>query len=329
MKAAVVERINELRVKEVETPQPGPGEVLVEVKACGVCGTDVHVLDGNFPADFPIIPGHELSGQVVAVGENTRSVQVGDRVAIQPNLSCGACDSCRAGKPHFCSDFMGVGTKLHGGFAEYILCPEVLVHRFPEHLSYEDASFAEPLSCCLHGLDLLQLVPGENCLVIGAGSIGLLMTQLLLHGGASTVTVVERSEAKRNLAEKFGAVGCADLQNLEGRTFENVIECVGNPWLMEQTITLAAPKGKILWFGVPAEEDVVKIHPVQVFRKELTIMGSFVNPFTFDRALALLAGGRLQVAEMNSHTYSLDDTLQAIADKRNSVGIRQVVLPNK
>ena len=197
-----------MKVQESPVPKLEPDGVLVRVMACGICGTDVHIYEGDKGAADttpPVILGHEFSGVVEAVGEKVSRVKAGDRVCIDPNSLCGACSYCRTGIGHFCENMVGIGTTVDGGFAEYCAVPESQVYRLAAGISFEEGAMAEPLACCLHGIDLCEIRPGSAVMVIGAGMIGLLMVQLAKLSGVRLVAVLEPVEEKRIMALKLGA----------------------------------------------------------------------------------------------------------------------------
>lgn len=208
MKCAVYYGKQDLRVEERPVPRPGRGEVLVRVMACGVCGTDVHIFQGDpGAADCPpgTVPGHEFAGVIEAAGEGVTAFGPGDRVCVDPNKLCGECDFCRGGIGHFCEHMTGIGTTADGGFAEYCVVPQSQLYRVADSVPFEQAAMAEPVSCCLHGLDLCEVRPGSRAAVIGGGMIGLLMVQLLRLAGASFVALLEPVQAKRELGLRLGA----------------------------------------------------------------------------------------------------------------------------
>lgn len=178
MRAAVFHGPHDIRLSEVTVPEPQKGWVLIKVKACGICGTDVHINEGEAPAISPVILGHEFAGEVVAVGSGVTRLSIGDKVAVDPNIACGQCPQCRAGKVHLCDRLQAIGVTLNGGFAEYCMVPEVQAHRFEEGLSFVEAAMVEPVACCLHGIDLAGMRAGESVAIFGAGFIGLILLQL-------------------------------------------------------------------------------------------------------------------------------------------------------
>ena len=202
MKSAVFYGKHDLRIEETPIPQPGERDVLIQVKACGVCGTDVHIYEGDKGAAEvtpPTILGHEFSGVVAAVGGKVKKFRPGERVCIDPNCYCGACDFCREGEVHFCENMIGYGTTVNGGFAEYCAVKESQVYRLGDHTSFEQGAMAEPAACCLHGIDLCGIRPGQQVVVIGGGMIGLLMVQLSRLAGASKVALLVPVEKKREM----------------------------------------------------------------------------------------------------------------------------------
>lgn len=318
MKAAVYHGPRDVRVECVPNKVPGEDEILIQVKYCGVCGTDLHIYNGDGGSSDvvpPLIPGHEFSGIVSAVGEKATHFQVGDRVSADPNWMCGECYFCRNGKPHFCKRHQGIGTSWDGAFAEYIIVPEKLVYRIGDKLNFIQAAMAEPVSCCLHGIDLCEIKAGDTVLVIGGGPIGMIMVQLARNAGASKVILSEPVREKRELALKLGADLAInpleeDVQAVLRESCENVdvvIECVGNLKTIEQAVLWAGNTATVMLFGLAAPGEAFPLKPDDVFKKELKIVSSFVNPNTFERALQVLESGRIDVESIISNIVDLDD----------------------
>ena len=257
MKCAVYYGKQDLRVEERPVPRPGRGEVLVRVMACGVCGTDVHIFQGDpGAADCPpgTVPGHEFAGVIEAAGEGVTAFGPGDRVCVDPNKLCGECDFCRGGIGHFCEHMTGIGTTADGGFAEYCVVPQSQLYRVADSVPFEQAAMAEPVSCCLHGLDLCEVRPGSRAAVIGGGMIGLLMVQLLRLAGASFVALLEPVQAKRELGLRLGADVAIDsvhedpaeaLRRAGAGRLDTVIECAGLPVTVEQAIRIAGNRSVV------------------------------------------------------------------------------------
>lgn len=326
MKSAVFYGKHDLRVEEHQMPEIGPHDVMIQVKACGVCGTDVHIYEGDKGAAEvtpPTILGHEFSGVIREVGSQVRKYKAGDRVCIDPNCYCGACDPCRNGVAHFCENMVGYGTTVNGGFAEYCAVDERQVYLLGENTTFEQGAMAEPVACCLHGIDMCEIQPGHQVVVIGGGMIGLLMLQLAKLAGASKVALLEPVENKREVGRKLGADVCIDpiTEDVKERLAENgmdwvnvVIECVGRPSTIEQAIAIAGNKAVVMMFGLTKPDQEIAVKPFQVFQKELVLKASYINPYTQKRALELINSGRLDVSSMVYEVCGLDK-LEAVLSK--------------
>ncbi|MBI5830910.1 MAG: zinc-dependent alcohol dehydrogenase family protein [Armatimonadetes bacterium] len=336
MRAAVIEAPGQARVVELTEPPCGPGQARVAVAWCGVCGTDVHILHGGFRADYPLTPGHEFSGTVVEVGAGVTDLAVGDRVTIDPNIVCGACAYCRRGLVHLCERLTAVGVNQPGGFAERCVVPVAQAYRLPESVSFEQAACCEPLACCVHGVDRAAIAPGERVLVVGAGPIGLLMAQLARVAGAALVAVADPVAAKRDLALSLGADLAIDpaiddvarvARAAMGIGPDVVFECVGRADTVLTALSSARRGGRVVLFGVCPKEAEVALRPYEVFLNELTVMGSYINPFTHQRALELLAGGRVRVEPLISHRFGLEQFGEALAVAGSGQALKVLVGP--
>lgn len=320
MKAAVFYGKHDLRIEDIPMPAVGDGEVLVKVHACGICGTDVHIFNGDegaakTPAGTAL--GHEFAGEVVAVGAGVTRASVGDRVCVDPNKLCGECDYCLGGIGHFCEHMTGIGTTVNGGFEEYVSVPQSQVWRVPDHVTYGEAAMTEPVSCCLHGIDLCDIRPGQTVAVIGCGMIGLLMLQLAKLSGAAKVIAVEPVAAKREQAKRLGAdlvIDPAELASVSLPRIDCVIECVGRVETMNTAVAIAGNRSTVMLFGLTAPSDKMEIRPFDIFKREITIKASFINPYTFGRALALIGSGKLDVSSMVVYREPLAELPAILAD---------------
>ena len=210
MKAMRLESIGNLFVREIETPVPGPDDLLVRVEACGICGTDRHLLHGEFPSTPPVTLGHEFCGIVEAVGADVKGFKLGARITGDPNISCGRCPQCQAGRINLCRNLKAIGISRDGGFADYVIVPQKQAFEIPLDMPAAHGAFCEPLACCLHGIDMAEIKAGASVVVLGGGVIGLLTVQLARLAGATTVILSTRQEAKRKLAEELGATASID-----------------------------------------------------------------------------------------------------------------------
>ncbi len=339
MRSAVFYGKHDLRIEEHEMPAVGPKDVLIRVKACGVCGTDVHIYEGDKGAAEvtpPTILGHEFSGIVEEVGEAVMDYRPGDRVCVDPNCYCGACTPCRSGVAHYCEHMVGYGTTVNGGFAEYCAVNERQVYRLGERTSFEQGAMAEPVACCLHGIDMCRIQPGSQAVVIGGGMIGLLMLQLAKLEGAAKVALLEPVEEKRLVAAKLGADVCIDpLQedvkeqlHKAGFTWVNtVIECVGRPATIEQAIDIAGNKAVVMMFGLTKPDETIAVKPFEIFKKELELKASYINPYTQKRALDLIDTGRLDVSSMVYGTYGLEKLEEILRDAQARAKGKYIICP--
>lgn len=341
MKSAVFYGKHDLRVEEHEKPQVGPKDVLIQVKACGVCGTDVHIYEGDKGAAAvtpPTILGHEFSGVVAEVGSEVTAYQPGDRVCIDPNCYCGSCDPCRNGAAHYCEHMIGYGTTVNGGFAEYCAVNERQVYRLGDNTSFEQGAMTEPVACCLHGLDMCEIKPGHQVVVIGGGMIGLLMLQLAKLAGAAKIALLEPVESKREVGKKLGADICIDPIHEDvkealksaGMTWINtVIECVGRPSTIEQAINIAGHQAVVMMFGLTKPDETIAVKPFQIFEKELVLKASYINPYTQKRALDLIDTGRLDVSSMVYEVCGLDKLEDILGKPELRTNGKYIISPEK
>lgn len=339
MKAAVFYGKHDLRIEELPVPEPGPRDVLLRVKACGICGTDLHIFHGDEGAAATppgTVLGHEFAGEIVKCGADVTEYAAGDRVSVDPNVLCGACSYCRAGLGHFCEHMTGIGTTVNGGFAEYCAVPVSQLCRVPADIPFTAAAFTEPVACCLHGIELCEFKRGDAVAVIGGGPIGLIMLQLAKRSGAGTLVLLEPVAEKRALAKELGADLCIDPQHEDPQKTlsENgigrlacVIECVGKPETMEQAVALAGKSSTVMLFGLTRPLDEIRVKPFEIFKKEITLRASFINPYTQQRAMNLIAGGRINVKALVSRTAPLETLPGLLADPAAFRAGKIVILP--
>ncbi len=305
MRAIEVREPGTVRLVNIPRPEPADGEVLIKVEASGICGTDIHILRGEYIGDYPVIPGHEFSGIVERVGEGVTRLRVGDRVAVEPNLACDNCHNCLNNRQNFCSNWQAVGVTRPGGMAQYVTVPEKAVFSIGT-LPFEYGALMEPLSCVLHGVERAGSRMGDRVALLGAGPIGILLLQVVRLQGAATVYVVERNPLRAELARACGAYRCyAGIDSLEENSFDVVVDATGVIPLMERTVDLARNGGTVLLFGVPPAGKRMELEAFSIFRKGLTIHSSFTSVRNSCQAVALIQSGRLDLAPLISHNLRL------------------------
>ncbi len=325
-------------VRERPVPKAQPGTVVIRNYACGVCGTDVHIYHGepgSAEVHPPVVLGHEYSGVITELGAGVQGLQVGDHVTIDPNIYCGVCPACRNGKKQMCSHMEAVGVTMDGGFAEYSMVPAAQALRLNPEVPLEFGAMSEPLACCIHGIDRAEIKVGDTVCVVGGGAIGLLLLQLARLSGAARVIVSEPNAIRREKALLLGADFCLDpleagalekyMDYTDGEGADVVIECAGNHAAVESAFQFAKRGATILLFSVPSVGAVYELPLFDVFQKELTIRGTFVNPDTHQRAVALINSGRIQIAPILTHSYSLDELPEAIAKQMSADSIKVLV----
>lgn len=326
MRAVVIEKPGRVVVRDVPDPTPTDGQVVVGVKACGICGTDLHIADGEFPpTPYPIIPGHEFAG--VVVDGNGSEFAAGTLVAVDPSLFCGACEMCRSGRGNLCARWGAIGDTVDGGFAEYVAVPAVNVYRLPGHLDARQGALVEPTSCAVHGMRRLRAtgqVAQQSAVVFGAGTMGLLLTQLLIAEGASSVTVVDRVAERLAIARGLGARTDDDPD----RRYDIAVDATGVPALIERAAGSLRRGGRLMIFGVAKDDATVRLSPFRIYNDELTIVGSMAVLVSFDAAITAIASGAVDTGPLLAgDSFGLEGFEAALAQVRAGRGIKTQILP--
>jgi 2-desacetyl-2-hydroxyethyl bacteriochlorophyllide A dehydrogenase len=329
MKAAVVKSIGEIGIESVDDPTPGPRAVVVQVAAVGLCGTDLHILQGEFAPSLPLIPGHEFAGEVVALGTDVDTVAVGDRVAVDPSLYCFECHYCRLGRNNLCLYWGGIGVTTSGGAAEFVAVPAANCVRLPESVATADATLIEPLSCAVRGYDVLRSQLGAHVLIYGAGTMGLMMLQLAQRVGATSVDVVDVNADRLTVAARLGSTSTATSADQIERPYgwELVVDATGNERAIQDGIGRVGPGGTFLQFGVADYAARATIEPYRIYNKEITITGSMAVLHSYERAADLFAAGVLDPKVFITDRYPLDQYADAIEAFRSGAGLKTQVLP--
>ncbi len=330
MRAVVFEAPGQLGVQEMPDPVPGATDVVVEVAGVGICGTDIHVFEGHYAGSaYPLIPGHEVSGTVVAAGRDVTAVSVGDRVVVDPTLSCGQCEQCVNGGYNLCLNWNSFGvTRTHGASAEFLLAPARNAYRLPEGVDLFQATMVEPLSCAIRAFDVLPRRLGEHYLIYGAGTMGLLLAQLAPRAGAVRVTVVDPNEGRRALAKEVGIEKVvASAAELDRPTWDVVIDATGVIAAMEDGLPRVKAGGTFQHFGVASADATATYLPISIVRDEISIVGSAASRYTFSRAVELFAIGAIAIGPMFSHAFTLDDYGRAMSMFRRGEGRKLQIRP--
>ncbi|MNF36954.1 Sorbitol dehydrogenase [compost metagenome] len=335
MRSAVFHAVGQPLVVETRPdPTPGPGDVVMKVHSCGICGSDLHMTEGHSPAfDYPAgaIPGHEYAGEVVAVGADVRDLKVGDRISALPFTGCGLCLACKSGSPSHCPQFRGLGS----GFSEYALVSERTSIKLPEALSYDDGALIEPLAVGLHGVAMANIRPGAKVLVIGAGPIGLAATFFARKLGAGRIAVAANSTRRQALAQSMGAdlfvtpeegrpLAAVAAEALGGAP-DVVLECAGQLGCIEQAIQAVRTAGTVVVLGFCTSPD--SFVPAMAVWKEINLR--FSNTYSlgdFQYVAQVLAGGSLEPRSMVTRKIALDEVPRVFEDLRKPSGQCKVII---
>ena len=329
----------DLRRRRSPTAGPVQGEVVVRPTLVGVCGTDLHLHAGGFFASYPLTRATRSPARCSPVGTASRA-RPGQRVVVDNASACGRCPECDRGEPLFCRNFRSLGVNGPGGFAEQVLTPADKVFA-ADDLADEVAVFAEPLACAVHGMDVLDLKPGADVVMIGSGTTGLLLAQLLIHGGASRLTVAGPTAFKLELAAAFGVdrvvqvprhdpeATVAMLRAAAPGGYDVAIDATGASAVVQHLPELVRDDGTVLVYGMCDEADRVAWSPYEIFRRQLTVKGSFAQVNCFDRSLAMLRSRRVRGDGLITHRFDLPgygDALQAL--RSDPTCLKAVVAPS-
>jgi len=342
MKAAVVHGMNDIRIEEVARPDPGPGEVVVRGRASGICATDIKMLSGQgLPKNLPSILGHEVAGEIFAVGTGVTGLFPGERVAVYPIAVCGKCYFCRRGRHNLCEKEFGLAHGIDGGFAEFVRIPRQIVDiggvcSLSPTVSFEHAATAEPLSCCLAAARQAGVKAGDTVAVLGAGPMGLFHLKVARHAGARVIAADVLDE-RLDTARQMGADHCINTAREDfvtavreltgGRGADLVIAALGIPKVMERYLFAVRNGGIFNIFGGPPAGQPLAIDPRWLHYGEVNITGPFAStPSDFRRALELIPSGDIEIQDLISHRFSLDNMLEAVEHVRKRRMIKGVVL---
>ncbi|MDR1575843.1 MAG: alcohol dehydrogenase catalytic domain-containing protein [Treponema sp.] len=344
MKAAVYLDTDKMEIQEVPTPKPDADGVLVKVRSCAVCGSDIRIFHhGNSRVNPPQILGHESSGEVVEAGANVTRFKKGDRVALGADVPCGECSFCEAGIGNNCQINYAMGYQFAGSFAEYVLLNKIVVnygpvHHIPEGLSYDEAALAEPLACVLNAVELTNIRLGDTVVIVGAGPIGCMIIPIAYMSGASKVIVVQRSRPRLENARTFGADTCICaseedpiqrvLEETGGLGADVIFTANSSPQSHADALKMAKNRARINLFGGLPADSSVRMETNIIHYKELCVIGAHGSlPRHHRQALGLIAAGRPDIKRFISHHFALDDIQAAFETAEGHTGMRVIVRP--
>ncbi|WP_138443909.1 zinc-dependent alcohol dehydrogenase family protein [Sinomonas susongensis] len=335
MRAVVFKAEGDLALEERQKPTPGHKEILIETAAVGICGTDIHVLDGEFEGTvFPLVPGHEATGTIVELGEGVNDgvfdFKVGDHVAVNPSRTCGECEFCLNGHQNLCRFWNGLGVVASDGASqEYFTAPASNVYRLKPETDLYEAALIEPLACAIRGWDVLPRRLGDHVLVYGSGTMGLLMAQLAKRAGAVTVTIVDLNEERLKTAEECGIEHRYTTPDDAAREkWDVVIDCTGSIRAIEDALTRVKPAGFFQDFGVAPADRTAQFSPFRIYRDEISVVGTMAVLNSFGRAVELFEAGAINAKAMISHSFTLDDYPTALEMFRRGEGRKLQIRPN-
>lgn len=346
MKAAILKGIDNMIVGECEKPVCDGDSMLVRVRACAVCGSDIRIFhSGNSRVEYPAIIGHEMSGEVAEIGERVRGYKIGDRIAIGADVPCGECETCRAGYGNNCQINYAMGYQFSGGFAEYVLLNRTVmlygpIKKLGDKISYPEAALAEPLGCVINALSLTPVKLGETAVVIGAGPIGMMLCEVLKAMGAACVILINRSKPRlemakeKNIADLYCCSGDEDsikfvLDNTKGTGADVIFTANSSSDTQKDALVMAKNRGKVNFFGgLPRNNSLVTLDTNIIHYKELIVSGAHgATPKCHAEAVSMIESGRIDVKKFITHKFSLDKINEAFKAAEEHGGLRVVVEP--
>jgi len=345
MTAAVLNKPLDMEMKQVPIPVPKADEALIKVYCIGVCGSDVHYYEhgriGRYVVEQPIILGHELAGEVVEIGSAVQNVAVGDRVAVEPGVTCGRCEYCKSGRYNLCPDVVFMATPpVDGAWAEYVTIRSDFLFKLPEGISYEQGALLEPLSVGIHAMNRAKVTPADRILVTGLGPIGLLAIQAAKMYGVSEIYATDIVPFRQELAKEMGVTAVINPMEVNvkdaieeltgGRGVTVVIESSGNGRAIGDAIKAVKRGGRIVLVGMPAADEIpVEINTI--IDSELNVYGLFRYANTYPGAIAALTSGSVDIEKVITHKYSLDETKAAVemARTQKDTSIKVMIYPEQ
>lgn len=318
MEAINFQARNKVQFGSLPDPKAGPGEVLVAVKASGICHTDFEVLSANYgDGNFPVIPGHEFAGVVAEIGEGITNLSVGDRVVVDPNINCGRCKACKKGWAHLCETLGAYGVSQNGGFAQFSVVKADALHSIG-NISFVQAALAEPMGCVLNGVDAVHDDLMDSAMIFGAGPMGMMMAIALNVKGVKNIDLVDIDEQRLQMAQEFGFNGIAsgsDALKAKHQDVDLVVDATGVPAVAGRMADFIANGGKGLYFGVCPSTARIEVSPFEVFRRQLTLAGSHSLNHNIPAALDIIKSYGKKIEDVVSHKISLSEVASVLSAK--------------
>jgi 2-desacetyl-2-hydroxyethyl bacteriochlorophyllide A dehydrogenase len=334
LKGVVLDAVEKISLKDIPVPKVSSGNVLIQVKACGICGTDVHAYYGDWRPSFPLVLGHELAGVVKKIGPDVKYIKTGDRVSVSPDIYCNNCDMCRSGNEKFCRNWKSIGSSQDGAFAEYCLCPEKIVYRIHENTSFEKATFIEPIACVLSAIKQIPEVYTKKILILGAGSIGLSFIMCLKTMSPLKLDILSRTDEKLKLAKVYGATETFNTTDVEGNyqdiikeKYDVVIDATGVTEVVENSFNLLDRGGELYIFGLAKTKNILKLNHYLIFDRNIKINGVYPDLRSFGVIIEMLENETIDPEPIISHKYKLDDFMEAFKlIKSHDRSVRKIMI---
>ncbi len=336
MKAVVVHEPRRATVESVPRPDPGPDEVIVQVGACGLCGTDLKIFEGEYLSPYPLIPGHEFSGTVVDLGRNVDRSWLGQHVGVDPTLACGHCEYCRDAAFNHCRAWGALGDTTDGGFTEFVRVPAANVYQMPDAFSFNEGALVEPVACATWAIERLRIRIGGRVLLFGAGPMGLILLELLRNAGMQDAVLIDRSAQRLDLARgiakaDFVRADDAALTNLKQTYpdgFDLVVDATGNPDVLDVALPWVKKNGQLLLFGVAPIGAKAHVEPYLIYHNEVTIVSSMAINHSYGRAMSLSQQIQGSLQRLVTHQLPLTKYLEAISLIQSGRALKVQLVPN-
>ena len=319
MESLLLDNPMDLKIIDREIPEASADEVIIKTSYCGICGSDKHAYHGEHPRiKYPIILGHEFSGVIEKLGDKVTGFDIGDRATVDPNIVCNKCYYCLSGKRHFCENLKSIGINFDGAYSQYVTVPASNLYKIPDNVTLKEAALTEPIASILHAIDQIGLFPGSSALVLGAGPIGIIFSQILRNAGYNPVMVSEIDKYRQRIAMELSK--CINVNPLmedikmkameitNRRGFDLVVDTAGNIEALEESMNLLSKTGKVMIFSLYSPSETLAINPSHVYRNEISIYSDFTNPYTMQRAINLISSKTLKLNELID-VISLENTI--------------------